>query len=234
MPGAGDRAADRFPSTTEGTQPPTDRPGNEVAGRRRLAVAAGHAGDAAGRDHALALLHDDEPVVRAAALGALARMGDLDQKALRVAMADTDTGVRRRACEEAGRLLGRGAGDAAAKVSLLVDRLGDDPAVAEAAAWGLGEAGAEAASAWVALADLARRGPPPCREAAVAALGAIGHPGGLDAVLAALEDRPAVRRRATVALAGFDDERAEEGLRRAAADRDWQVRQAAEELLGGD
>jgi HEAT repeat protein len=65
----------------------------------------------------------------------------------------------------------------------------------------------------------------------VAALGAIGDPAGLGAVLGALEDRPAVRRRAAVALAAFDDPRAEAGLRRAAADRDWQVRQAAEALL---
>ena len=46
-----------------------------------------------------------------------------------------------------------------------------------------------------------------CREAAVAALGAIGDPAGLPAVLAALRDTPTVRRRATVALAGFDDPR---------------------------
>jgi hypothetical protein len=32
-------------------------------------------------------------------------------------------------------------------------------------------------------------------------------------------------------LAGFDDPRVEPALRRAAADRDWQVRQAAAELL---
>ncbi|HXN59491.1 MAG TPA: HEAT repeat domain-containing protein, partial [Acidimicrobiales bacterium] len=70
-----------------------------------------------------------------------------------------------------------------------------------------------------------------CREAAVAALGAIGDPAGLHAVLAALDDKPTVRRRATVALAGFDDPRVEPALRRAAEDRDWQVRQAAEELL---
>jgi HEAT repeat protein len=53
----------------------------------------------------------------------------------------------------------------------------------------------------------------------------------LDAVLAALTDRPTVRRRATVALAGFDDPRIEPALRQAASDRDWQVRQAADELL---
>jgi HEAT repeat protein len=40
-----------------------------------------------------------------------------------------------------------------------------------------------------------------------------------------------VRRRATVALAGFDDDRVDVALRTAAGDRDWQVRQAAAELL---
>ena len=61
--------------------------------------------------------------------------------------------------------------------------------------------------------------------------GAIGDERALPAVLAALEDRPAVRRRAAIALAAFEDPTAEEGLRRCLQDRDWQVRQVAEELL---
>jgi HEAT repeat protein len=65
----------------------------------------------------------------------------------------------------------------------------------------------------------------------VAALGAIGDPVGLPAVLGALTDVPTVRRRATVALAGFDDPRVTPALRAATEDRDWQVRQAAGELL---
>jgi len=48
----------------------------------------------------------------------------------------------------------------------------------------------------------------------------------------ALEDKPAVRRRATIALAAFDDPRVDVALRRCLEDRDWQVRQAAEDLLG--
>ena len=40
-----------------------------------------------------------------------------------------------------------------------------------------------------------------------------------------------MRRRATVALAGFDDPRVTPALRAASEDRDWQVRQAADELL---
>ena len=52
------------------------------------------------------------------------------------------------------------------------------------------------------LASIAAGHPEPlCREAAVAALGAIGDEAGLPAVLAACHDRPAVRRRAVIALA---------------------------------
>ncbi len=71
-----------------------------------------------------------------------------------------------------------------------------------------------------------------CREAAIAALGAIGDPLGLPAVLHGLEDRPAVRRRSVVALAGFESPQVESALRGALEDPDWQVRQAAEVLLG--
>ena len=56
-------------------------------------------------------------------------------------------------------------------------------------------------------------------------------PATLPVVLAALDDTPNIRRRAAIALAAFDDPAAEEGLRRCLDDRDWQVRQAAEELL---
>jgi HEAT repeat protein len=73
-----------------------------------------------------------------------------------------------------------------------------------------------------------------CRESAVAALGAIGDPTGLPAILAALDDKPAVRRRAAVALAAFTGPSVEAALRRCLDDRDWQVRQVAEDLLAVD
>jgi HEAT repeat protein len=69
------------------------------------------------------------------------------------------------------------------------------------------------------------------REAAAAALGALGDPRGLDAIIAACSDKPAVRRRAILALAPFDDPRIEPLLRSALEDRDWQVRQNAEDML---
>ena len=81
------------------------------------------------------------------------------------------------------------------------------------------------------LASIAAGHPEPlCREAAVAALGAIGDDTGLPAVLAACHDRPAVRRRAVIALAAFDGPDVDAALRVALTDRDWQVRQAAEDL----
>ena len=125
----------------------------------------------------------------------------------------------------------RGPGSRSALPAALAAALADpDPLVAVGAAWYLAERRHRPSVA--ALAAMATgHDDTRCREAAVAALGAIGDPAGLGAVLGALDDKPTVRRRATVALAGFDDPRVEPALRQAAGDRDWQVRQAAEELL---
>ena len=71
-----------------------------------------------------------------------------------------------------------------------------------------------------------------CRESAVAALGSLAHPSGLPAVVAGLDDKPAVRRRAVIALAAFDGPDADAALDRARSDRDRQVREAVEEMLG--
>ena len=68
------------------------------------------------------------------------------------------------------------------------------------------------------------------REAAVAALGSIGDAVGLPAILEALGDKATVRRRAVIALAPFDGPAVDAALARAREDRDWQVRQAAEDL----
>jgi HEAT repeat protein len=116
----------------------------------------------------------------------------------------------------------------------LLALLGDaDPLVAEAAAFALGEhprAGTRAVAGLCRVA--ATHDDPLVREAAVAALGAKGDPSTRAVVLAACDDKPAVRRRAVLALAAFDGPEVEERLRLALEDRDWQVRQAAEDLLG--
>ncbi|HEY5024916.1 MAG TPA: HEAT repeat domain-containing protein [Acidimicrobiales bacterium] len=197
----------------------------------RDAVVAGHTGDL---ETASRLVGDPDPAVRAAALGALDRMGSLATATLLDAMADRDPAVRRRGCALAGRALARGGGggivDALAG-ALASDR---DPSVVECAAWALGEAGSKCGPRQVESLELVVRThvDPLCREAAVAALGAIGDGGALDTVLVALKDKPAVRRRAAIALAAFDDPRVDMALRGCLEDRDWQVRQAAEDLLG--
>jgi HEAT repeat protein len=50
-------------------------------------------------------------------------------------------------------------------------------------------------------------------------------------VLAACRDKPAVRRRAVLALAAFDGPEVEAALEAALDDHDRQVRQAARDLL---
>ncbi len=206
--------------------PPEDRTpspgGGGRGGARRAAAVAGHTGDEATARGLLAGAGDSSPGVRATALAALVRMGAATDADVVAALADPAVEVRRRACEVA---VAHAAVDLR---SLLADV---DPLVVEAAAWALGERGADAAGAVDALVAVAGRQPDPlCREAAVAALGAIGDVRGLPAILAATSDKPAVRRRAVIALAPFDGPEVDAALLRARADRDWQVRQAAEDL----
>jgi HEAT repeat protein len=195
--------------------------------RRRRVVAAGHHRNL---DEIEAARGDADPSVRAARLQALDRVGSLSVADLVEAFKDDDAKVRRRGAVLAPRA--RGLGSKSTLAALLVERLADEePLVAEAAAWALGERRQSASVS--ALATMASsHGDPRCREAAIAALGAIGDQRGLPAVLAGLADRPPVRRRAVVALAGFDDPEVDAALERCLEDADWQVRQAAEILLG--
>ncbi len=99
----------------------------------------------------------------------------------------------------------------------------------EAACFCLGELRPERASE--ALTNVAQHHRDPlCRESAVAALGAIGDPESLPVILAALDDRPQIRRRAVLALASYEGQEVDAALAEALSDRDWQVRQAAEDL----
>ena len=191
---------------------------------------AGHQGDTA---LARAGLRSADPGVRAAALGALERLGAAGDVDVAAALEDEDPVVRRRAATLAARHPG---------VDLLT-ALGDSEAtVIEVAAWACGErqlVGEDVVRRLIELAT-APSADPLVRESSVAALGAIGDERGLDAILTATEDRPPIRRRAVLALAPFLDPahaRASEiaaALRRALEDRDWQVRQAAEDLLPRD
>src|SRR5437879_5287809 len=186
--------------------------------RRREAVLAGHQGD---EDTARRLLADESAVVRAAARRALRRMGRLDGDDVARALVDPDARARGEACALAVDVR------EADVVALLRD---DAPSVVEAAAWALGERGdVDAVPRLAEVATSHEDGL--CREAAVAALGAIGDESGLPAILAAMGDRATVRRRAVLALAPFEGPEVDAALTKAANDRDWPARQAAEDLI---
>jgi len=191
----------------------------EVAKRRRDAVVAGHTGD---ETHARVALTDEHRDVRAAALAALGRLGVLAGSDLERSLGDCEPSVRRRACELAA---------SEPTVDLIPSLSDSNPSVVEAAAWACGERPPRpkvvAALSIVAL----QHEDPLSREAAVAALGAIGDRSGLETILAALGDKAPVRRRAVLALAPFEGTAVTEALEAALGDRDWQVRQAAQDLL---
>jgi len=162
-------------------------------------------------------------------LTALARLQALSADELLAALADPEPTVRRRACDSAAHR-----GVATEVAAGLVVALSDaDSGVVEAASYALGEAGQVTEQVIEALAEVVFHHPEALsREAAVAALGALGAQSGLAAVLAGCSDKPAVRRRAVIALAAFEGPEVEEALAQALGDADWQVRQAAEDLLG--
>jgi HEAT repeat protein len=167
------------------------------------------------------------PAARIAALGAAHRLGILDPPTLARFLDDPAADVRYRAVELAARVTG-----GADLVDRLVSAL-DDEALSEVAAFALGELDLHGPPLERAVSALGRQATghhdPLCRESAVAALGSLG--AGLDHILAATSDVATVRRRAVLALAPFEGPEVEEALARALDDRDWQVRQAAEDLL---
>lgn len=188
--------------------------------RRVAVIVAGHRGDSTvPTDH----LADPDGSVRAASLHALDRTGTLTDDQITTAFDDPDPAVRRQAAELAGRRRGIDLG------RLLTDA---DDTVVEIGAWACGEQEDEITDPTLArLIELTTDADEPLvREAAAAALGAIGDERGLPAILAACTDKPHVRRRAVLALAPFEGSEVDDAIERAAADRDWQVRQAAEDL----
>jgi HEAT repeat protein len=106
-----------------------------------------------------------------------------------------------------------------------------DASVIEIACWAVGEQGEPNDLAIEILSRIALdHDDALCRESAVAALGALGDLRGLESILQATHDIATVRRRAVIALAPFEGEAVAEAVEIALSDRDWQVRQAAEDL----
>ena len=187
---------------------------------RRKAILSRHSGD---YKLAISLLDDGDAKVRGAALSSLEKLGKLSRKILEKSFCDASPEVRKRAIE------------------LLVKRPeeiplnafdDEDSLVVETACWAAGEKENQTQELINQLCFIADSHTDQlCREAAVAALGSIGSPLGLETVLEALKDKPAIRRRAVIALAAFDDPKVDEALKKSLNDRDWQVRQIAEDLL---
>jgi HEAT repeat protein len=195
-----------------------------AAERRRAVAVAGHTGD---RYTARSGLDDPDPAVRNAALGALERLGALNDADLVAALDDPTVTVRRRAAEVAAKHR---------DVDLLPALDDLDSRVVEVAAWACGEHESNRDQIVERLMELGAGAKDPLvRESAVAALGAIGDDRAIGVIMDATGDKPAIRRRAVLALAPFIDHpesgaAVDAAIELALTDRDWQVRQAAEDL----
>lgn len=193
-----------------------------AADRRRVVIVAGHSGNAeVARTH----LTDPNADVRAAAIGALHRCSSLADSELIAATIDPEPVVRRRAAELSA---------ARPRIPLMSLLRDPDDSVVEVAAWAAGEQGeieTPADEVMLRLIELGTSAEAPLvREAAIASLGAIGDERGLAAILSACTDKPQIRRRAVLALAPFEGDDVSAAVEAALTDRDWQVRQAAEDL----
>ena len=187
---------------------------------RYLVIEAGFTGNESFvREH----LSSADGDVRASALRALQRLNALQSSDLRDALTDQHHEVRRTAVELAAHH---------EDVHIHTFLNDDDVFVAEMTAWSLGERMSITDDEIQALiTTTTTHNEPVVREACAAALGSLGDVRGLTAILAACADKPAVRRRAILALAPFEGDDVEAALQRALEDNDWQVRQNAEVLL---
>jgi HEAT repeat protein len=186
---------------------------------RYRAVIAGWNGDVAAARRGLA---DRDPVVRGSSLRALDRLGELADEDITGALTDHDHTVRRAAVAMSVRR---------SQIDLMGALSDSHPTIREMAAYVCGEHENVRDVVVLRLCDLALEDDEPLvRESAVAALGAIGDERGRTAVLAAMRDKPAVRRRAVIALVAFDGDDVDAALQLARTDRDWQVRQLADEF----
>ena len=169
-----------------------------------------------------AFAHDNHHI-RSLALHGLLKNNVLTDEQVRSAEVDPSRLVRH-------RLAQLGAVEPRINLSILLHDV--DFAVAETAAWSLGERVDVTPDEFALLLEGgAHHDHAIVRESCIAALGAIGNPRAVPVILEGCNDKPAVRRRAILALAPFDGPEVTAALEKALLDRDWQVRQAAEDLL---
>lgn len=192
---------------------------NNSSADRFAVIAAGFQGDV---PTALAAVDHPDSSLRSSALRALHRLGELTPEHITRSFTDQSAEVRRTAVELSVHV----------DVSIYHLLNDDDVFVAEMTAWSLGERQKPTDEEIAALIHATtQHAESVVREACAAALGSLGDIRGLPAILTACTDKPAVRRRAVLALAPFDGEEVDAALQRALEDRDWQVRQNAEILV---
>jgi HEAT repeat protein len=168
--------------------------------------------------------------VRVLALRGLVRRSLMNEERWRLVLGDHDVEVRRDALEQ----LAHAPLEDVTVLDVVVALLNDDDAlVVDGAAFALGEhlyvASVEQLCVVATDHEDAR-----CRESAIAALGALGDDRGRSTILASLKDKPAIRRRAIVALSNFEGPDIDAALDEAGEDRDWQVRSAVTQLRSDD
>ena len=168
------------------------------------------------------LCGDGDPRVRASSIAVLSENDALDESLIALGLSDPNPLVRMSVARAAAQ------NSSISVLELLND---DDSSVVEIACWAAGEQTGHPDSLIDALSAIALEHEDAlCRESAVAALGAIGDARGLESILEATQDIATVRRRAVIALAPFEGQAVTDALQLALSDRDWQVRQAAEDL----
>jgi HEAT repeat protein len=202
--------------------------GDESTLAESIDVSLLRAGFALGDDYVNVLrtnLHSPVSRHRILALRGVVRQDLVTSEDWRSALSDDDVDVRREALNQIAHVTIDE--DVLADVARALDD--GDALVVDGAAFALGEhlyvAAVERMCVIATSHEDAR-----CRESAIAALGAIGDDRARPAILAALEDKPPVRRRAIVALSNFEGPDIDAALLRASEDRDWQVRAAVNQL----
>ena len=168
------------------------------------------------------LCGDGDPRVRASSVAVLSENDALDESLIALGLSDPHPLVRMAVARAAAQ------NSSISVLELLSD---EDSSVVEIACWAAGEQTEHGDSLIEALSGIALEHEDAlCRESAVAALGALGDARGLESILKATQDIATVRRRAVIALAPFEGQAVTDALQLALSDRDWQVRQAAEDL----
>ena len=168
------------------------------------------------------LYGDADPRVRASSVAVLSENDALDESLIALGLSDPNPLVRMTVARAAAQ------NSSISVLELLND---EDSSVVEIACWAAGEQTEHNDSIIEALSGIVLEHEDAlCRESAVAALGALGDARGLESILKATKDIATVRRRAVIALAPFEGQAVTDALQLALSDRDWQVRQAAEDL----